>query len=78
MESHTDHRTCIRPRQCTLTAPTVFTPDDVGYAALVPHGAQTATLRQVTQAALSGPVQATAVATAHLTPDGTTSATRQR
>ncbi|MGW2556972.1 ferredoxin [Streptomyces sp. NPDC001635] len=61
MEIHIDHRTCIGSGQCTLTAPTVFTQDDDGYAALVPDGAQTATPRQVTQAALSCPVQAIAV-----------------
>ncbi|MBM7168729.1 ferredoxin [Streptomyces sp. G44] len=61
MEIHIDHRTCIGSGQCTLTAPTVFTQDDDGYAALVPDGARTATPRQVTQAALSCPVQAIAV-----------------
>ncbi|MER6529854.1 ferredoxin [Streptomyces sp. NPDC001508] len=61
MEIHIDHRTCIGSGQCTLTAPTVFTQDDDGYAALVPDGAQTATPRQVSQAALSCPVQAIAV-----------------
>lgn len=61
MEIHIDPRTCIGSGQCTLTAPTVFTQDDDGYAALVPDGAQTATPRQVTQAALSCPVQAITV-----------------
>ncbi|MET9119033.1 ferredoxin [Streptomyces longwoodensis] len=61
MKISIDHRTCIGSGQCTLTAPTVFTQDDDGYAALVSDGARTATLRQVTQAALSCPVQAIAV-----------------
>lgn len=61
MEIRIDHGTCIGSGQCTLTAPAVFTQDDDGYAALVPEGARTATPRQVTQAALSCPVQAIAV-----------------
>ncbi|MEG8280284.1 ferredoxin [Streptomyces sp. AHA2] len=61
MEIRIDHRTCIGSGQCTLTAPTVFTQDDDGYAALVPDGARTAPPRQVTQAALSCPVQAITV-----------------
>ncbi|KFG71221.1 hypothetical protein FM21_35755 [Streptomyces mutabilis] len=61
MEIHIDHRTCAGPGQRTLTAPTVSTRDDDGYAALVPYGERTATPRQVTQAALSCLVQAIAV-----------------
>ncbi|MEV7016032.1 ferredoxin [Streptomyces sp. NPDC093991] len=58
MEIRIDHGTCIGSGQCTLTAPAVFTQDDAGYATLVPGGATTTTPRQVTQAALSCPVQA--------------------
>ncbi|MEU2898209.1 ferredoxin [Streptomyces sp. NPDC001273] len=61
MKIRIDHGTCIGSGQCTLTAPAVFTQDDDGFAALVPDGARTATPRQVTQAALSCPVQAIAV-----------------
>ncbi|MWA16117.1 ferredoxin [Streptomyces sp. BA2] len=61
MEIRIDHRTCIGAGQSTLTAPTVFTHDDDGYATLVPDGARTTTPRKVTQAALSCPVQTIAV-----------------
>lgn len=61
IDIHIDHRTFIGSVQSRLTAPTVFSQDDDGYAVLVPDGASAATPRQVTQAALSCPVQAVAV-----------------
>jgi ferredoxin len=61
MRIRIDHHTCIGSGQCALTAPEVFTQDDDGYSTLLPGAAETATRRQVTQAALSCPVQAIAV-----------------
>ncbi|MGW3152009.1 ferredoxin [Streptomyces sp. NPDC001177] len=61
MQIRIDHATCIGSGQCVLTAPDVFTQDDDGYSTLVPGSAETASQRQVTQAALSCPVQAITV-----------------
>lgn len=75
MEIHLDHRTCIGSGQCTLTAPTVFTQDDDGYAALVPDWAQTATRGRSPRPRCPAPSRPSPWGTTHLTPDGTTPAT---
>ncbi|MCX4587521.1 ferredoxin [Streptomyces sp. NBC_01481] len=62
MQIRIDHNTCIGSGQCFLTAPGLFIQDDDGYSVLVPGGTETATRQQITEAALSCPVQAIVVA----------------